>query len=171
MREKGHWRKLQAVKFWVLELRREEGASNSKACFIANFRSWEHVHTHRHKVWLQYKIYTRWCNPTYICFPCTWVLRLTSRLCTPACFWAYRHAMSSPYNSFGRRRKRKKEKKHKVKEQNFSLIFCTPSLQSSWTRIVLQRHHRMFCFGLLSFRSMFVVVLFDVHHYFVRHLS
>jgi hypothetical protein len=29
----------------------------------------------------------------------------------------------------------------------------------------------MFCFGLLSFRSMFVVVLFDVHHYFVRHLS
>jgi hypothetical protein len=31
------------------------------------------MHTHTHKVWLQYKIYTRWCNPTYTCFPCTWV--------------------------------------------------------------------------------------------------
>jgi hypothetical protein len=38
--------KLQAVKFWVPELRREEGASSSKACFTASFRSWEHVHTH-----------------------------------------------------------------------------------------------------------------------------
>jgi hypothetical protein len=39
---------VQFVKFWVLELQKEEGASSSKACFIANFRSWEHVHTHTH---------------------------------------------------------------------------------------------------------------------------
>jgi hypothetical protein len=63
--------------------------------------------THTHKVWLQYKICTKWCNSTYTCFPCTWVLRLTFRLCTPMCFWACSHVVSSPCSSPGKRRRRK----------------------------------------------------------------
>jgi hypothetical protein len=97
------------MKFWVLEPWREEGASSSKACFTTSFRSWEHVHTHTHKVSLQYKIYIRWCNPTYICFPCTRVLRLAYGLCILVCFWACTYVVNNPCSNTGKRGKREKK--------------------------------------------------------------
>jgi len=66
------------------------------------------MHTHTHKVWLQYKICTRWCNPIYIYFPSTWVLRLTFGLCTLVCFWACSHVLSSPCSSSRIRKRRRK---------------------------------------------------------------
>jgi len=64
--------------------------------------------THTHTRWLQYKICIRRCNPTYICFPCTRVWRLTSGLCTLVCFWACSHVMNSPCSSSRKLRRRRK---------------------------------------------------------------
>jgi hypothetical protein len=94
--------KLWSSEFQIFEGRKEQSAPKLvllPALGLGN------THTHTHKVWLQYKICTRWCNPTYTCSPYTWVLRLASGLCTPVCFWACSHVMSSPCSSFGRRRK------------------------------------------------------------------
>jgi hypothetical protein len=136
------------VKLWVSKLQKEEVASNSKACFIASFRSWEHVHTythtHTHKVWLQYKIWTRWCNPTYTYFPCTWVLKLAFRLCILVCIWACNHVGSNPCSTFGRK---KKKKKKNTKLKNFFFFFTC--------------HRRKPC----GRGSLYNVVLF----YFVQH--
>jgi hypothetical protein len=115
------------------------------------------MHTHTHKVWLQYKICTKWCNPTYTCFPCTWVLRLASKLCTPVCFWACSHVVNNPCSNFKRRRRRKKEfkKKKTWNKRNKKILFYMPLLQSSRMQITLQHYHRQspFCYFVPSFRS------------------
>jgi hypothetical protein len=96
--------KLWSSEFWSFGGRKEWATPKLVLLPTLGFRS-THTHTHIHKVWLQYKICTKWCNPTYICFPCTWVLRITSRLCTLVCFWTCSHVMSSPYSNFWRRRR------------------------------------------------------------------
>ncbi len=161
--------KLQVVKFRVLELWSEEGVSNSKARFITSFRSWEHVHTHTHKVWFQYKIYCRWCNPTYICFPCTWVLKLAFGLCSLVCFWACSHVVNSPYNNFGiiiiiitwSRRKK----------ILFSLLHAiiVELVDMDYSVVLLQSIAIVVCFDPFCLTS--IVILSDVHHCFVQHLS
>ncbi len=125
-----------SYKLWSSKFRREEGASNSKACYIASFRSWEHAHTH--KVWLQHKICTRWCNPTYICFPYTWVLRLTFGLCTLVCFWTCNHVMSSSSSSSGRRRRKRGKKYllHAIVVKFTNVDRSTVPSQSSFVRSV-----------------------------------
>jgi hypothetical protein len=94
-----------SYKLWSFEFRSFGGSKERVApkLVLLPALSIGSTHTHTHKVWLQYKIYTRWCNPTYTCFPCTWVLKLEFGL---VCFWAYSHVVSSFYNSFGRRRRR-----------------------------------------------------------------
>jgi hypothetical protein len=66
-----------------------------------------------------------WCDPTYTCFPCTWVLRLASRLCIPMCFWTYNHVVSCPCNSSGRRKKKriKKNKTRSRRKNNYFFFF------------------------------------------------
>jgi hypothetical protein len=141
------------------------------------------MHTHTHKVWLQYKIYTRWCNPTYTCFPCTWVWRLAFRLCTLVCFWACSHVMNSPCNSFGRKRREFKKKTPQSKRIFFFFFFSTchrwrahkrGSFCNTATSAVYRNHcplrfaipfdvYRRSIWHLSSFRPKFVVVPFDIH--------
>jgi hypothetical protein len=100
-----------SYKLWSSEFRsfgrRKEWVAPKFVLLLALSLGSTYTHTHTHKVWLRYKIYTKWCNPTYTCFPCTWVLRLTSRLCIPMCFWAWSHVMNYPCNNFRRRRRRR----------------------------------------------------------------
>jgi hypothetical protein len=138
---------------------RDKGASSSKACFIASFRSWEHVHTHTHTRFdLQYKIYTRWCNPTYTCFPYTWVLRLASRLCTLVCFLGCNHVMNCPCNSSRRRKKKKKTRSRRKKFLfSFARHCCRARGHGSLCNIVAitihcPRHLSQFCPMSMNFR-------------------
>ncbi len=97
--------------------------------------------THTHTRFDCNKICTKWCKPTYICFPYTWVLKLASGLCTPMCFWACSHVVNSPCSSF-RKRKRIFFKIHEVEEKkilSFLLHAITVELR---TRIVLQHCRR-----------------------------
>jgi hypothetical protein len=80
------------------------------------------MHTPTHKVWLQYKIYTWWCNPTYICFPYTWVFMLAFRLCTHVCFWTCRYVMNNLCSTFERKNKKYFLKKHEIKKKIFSFL-------------------------------------------------
>ncbi len=98
--------KLWSFKFWSSEGRKEQ-ATPKLVLLLALGLGNTRTHTHTHKVWLQYKICTRWCNPTYIYFPCTWVLRLTFGLCTPVCFWACNQVVNSPCSNSGRRRRKR----------------------------------------------------------------
>jgi len=59
--------------------------SSSKACFIANFRSWEHARTHTQGLITVQDLH-QVMQPTYTCFLCTRVWRLAFRLCTLVCF-------------------------------------------------------------------------------------
>jgi hypothetical protein len=100
-----------SYKLWSFEFRNFEGRKEWVALMFVLLPALGlgSTHTHTHKVWLQYKICTRWCNPTYICFPCTWVLRLAFGLCTLVCFWTCSHVVSSPCSNFGRRRRKRRE--------------------------------------------------------------
>jgi hypothetical protein len=62
------------------------------------------THTHTHKVWLQYKICTRWCKSHTFSFLVHGFWSKHMGLCTPMCFWIYNHVMSNPCSSSRRRR-------------------------------------------------------------------
>jgi len=69
--------KLWSSEFWSFRRRKEQATPKLILLLALGFGStYTHTHTHTHthteKVWLQYKICTKWCNPTYTCFPCTW---------------------------------------------------------------------------------------------------
>jgi hypothetical protein len=76
-----------SYKLWSYEFRsfggKKEWAAPKLVLLPALGLGSTYTHTHTHKVCLKYKICTRWCNPTYTCFPYTWVLRLASGPCTP----------------------------------------------------------------------------------------
>jgi hypothetical protein len=94
--------KLWSYEFWIFGRRKERAAPKLVLLPTLGLGS---TYTHTHKVWLQYKICTRWCNPTYTCFPCTWVLILAFGLCTLVCFWAWSHVVSCPCSNSERRRR------------------------------------------------------------------
>jgi hypothetical protein len=98
------------VKFWISELQKEEGVSNSKACFIANFRSWgarTHTHTRFDGVQDQHQV----MQPHIHLFSLYMGFEVSIWVCTPVCFWACSHVMNILCNNFGRRRKEKKNRK------------------------------------------------------------
>jgi len=94
--------KLWSSEFWSIGGRKEQATPKLVLLPALGLGS-----MHTHKVWLQYKICTGWCNPTYIYFLYTWVLKLASKLSILVCFWTYSHVMNNLCSNFGRRRKRR----------------------------------------------------------------
>ncbi len=78
-----------SYKLWSFELwnfrGREEWAAPKlvllPALGFGNTHTHTRAHTHTQGL-ITVPDMHQWCNPTYTCFPCTWVLRLASWLCT-----------------------------------------------------------------------------------------
>jgi hypothetical protein len=94
-----------SYKLWSFEFRSFEGRKEQAAPKLVLLPTLGLGSTHTHtQSLIAIQDCTKWCNPTYICFPCTWVLRLVYGLCTPLCFWACSHVLSSHCNSSRRKR-------------------------------------------------------------------
>jgi hypothetical protein len=80
-----------------------------------------HTHTHTQGL-IAIQDLHQVMQPTYTCFPHTWVLRLTSG------FWACNHVVNSPCNSSRKRRRRIRRKRRESLFIYLFIYFCIPSL-------------------------------------------
>ncbi len=128
------------MKFWVPKLQKEEGANNSKVCFIANFRSWEHVHTHTQGLIVVQDLY-QVMQPHIHLFSLYMGFEVNIWAVHSYVFLACIHVVSCPCNNFGKRRFFLK-KKDQIEEKNYLFSFTCHWCAIEFADMITLQCHR-----------------------------